>query len=59
MWFEGEGVMLRVYCVVCGLRGRVIVKSILYRVADSKRSLRCEGVLLRIYCIVSRVAMVF
>ena len=22
MWFEGEGVMLRVDCVVCGLRGR-------------------------------------
>ena len=39
MWFEGEGVMLRLYCVVYGLRGG-FVKSILYRVAGSNGVLR-------------------
>ena len=39
MWFEGEGVLLRLYCMIRRFQGWS----------------KGEGVLSRVYCIVSRI----
>ena len=56
---DGEGLMLRVHCIVSGLPvmvygGGFFVKDSLHRVADTKHGLMGEGVYLRVYSIVSR-----
>ena len=63
-WFEGEGVLLRVLCIVSRISrvvygGGGIFKGILYRVVDTNGVRWLVGVLLRVYCIVSRIPRVF